>query len=206
MEIWLSWQNQKEKFQLPVLPSSFEVGVGNINKRVNISEIGDINLIGKSGLKEMTIESFFPAQIYSFLETSDILKTYEYIEMIERWRTTGKPIRLIITDTPINLAMAIENFSYGEKDGTGDVYFSLQLAEYKFLNVKSEEAKERGYKQELKRPVSKEIPKEYIVKSGDTLIAIAKKLTGNGANYKTIASKNNIKNPNLIYPGQKLVI
>lgn len=205
MEIWLSWQNNKERFQLPVLPSSFEVGVGNINKRVNISEIGEINLIGKSGLKEMTIESFFPANEYDFLVTSDIMKPYEYVEMIEGWRTSQKPIRVIITGTPINFAMVIENFAYKEQDGTGDVYFSLELAEYIFLNVKKE-TKQKEYKQETKRPVTKEIPKSYVVKAGDTLWVIAKKLTGNGANYKTIASKNNIKNPNKIYPGQKLVI
>ena len=205
MGIWLSWQNNKEKFQLPVLPSSFEVTVGNINKRVNISEIGEINLIGKSGLKEMTIESFFPANEYDFLVTSDIMKPYEYVEMIEGWRTSQKPIRVIITGTPINFAMVIENFTYKEQDGTGDVYFSIELAEYIFLNVKKE-TKQKEYKQETKRPVTKEIPKSYVVKAGDTLWVIAKKLTGNGANYKTIASKNNIKNPNKIYPGQKLVV
>mgnify|MGYP001006314221 CR=1 FL=1 len=205
MEIWLSWQNNKERFQLPVLPSSFEVGVGNINKRVNINEIGEINLIGKSRLKEITIARFFPANEYDFLATSDIMKPYEYIEMIEGWRTSGKPIRLIITDTPINLPMAIENFSYKEQDGTGDVYFSLELAEYVFLNVKKE-TKQKEYKQKTKRPITKEIPKSYVVKKGDTLWTIAKKLTGNGANYKTIAKKNNIKNPSKIYVGQKLVI
>ena len=205
MEVWLSWQNNKEKFQLPVLPGSFEVGVGNINKRVNINEIGEINLIGKSGLKEMTIESFFPNHEYDFLVTSDIMKPYEYVEMIEGWRTSQKPIRVIITGTPINLPMAIENFSYKEQDGTGDVYFSLELAEYVFLNVKKKK-KQKEYKQKTKRPITKEIPKSYTVKKGDTLWVIAKKLTGNGANYKTIAKKNNIKNPNKIYPGQKLVI
>jgi nucleoid-associated protein YgaU len=205
MEIWLSWQNNAERLRLPVLPSSFEVEVGNLNTRVNINEIGNINLIGKSDLKEMTIESFFPAQDYYFCEYTGFPSPYECVEMIESWRTSGKPIRLIITDTPINLPMAIENFAYGEKDGTGDVYFSLELAEYKFLNVKKE-TKQKEYKQKTKRPITKEIPKSYTVKKGDTLWAIAKKLTGNGANYKTIASKNNIKNPNKIYPGQKLVI
>lgn len=43
----------------------------------------------------------------------------------------------------------------------------------------------------------------YIVKKGDTLIQIAKKYN---TSYWKIASDNNIKNPNLIYPGQKLVI
>lgn len=43
----------------------------------------------------------------------------------------------------------------------------------------------------------------YIVKAGDTLWAIAQKY---GTTVNAIASKNNIKNVNLIYPGQKLII
>ena len=39
----------------------------------------------------------------------------------------------------------------------------------------------------------------YTVKAGDTLSAIGKRF---GVNWKDIASLNNIKNPNLIYPGQ----
>ena len=53
----------------------------------------------------------------------------------------------------------------------------------------------------LKNNVSQETI--YIVKSGDTLSAIAKKYN---TTYQKIAKDNNISNPNLIYPNQKLVI
>ena len=43
----------------------------------------------------------------------------------------------------------------------------------------------------------------YTVKRGDTLSGIAKKY---GTTYQEIARKNGIKNPNLIYAGQKLLI
>lgn len=45
--------------------------------------------------------------------------------------------------------------------------------------------------------------REYIVKSGDTLSGIAAKF---GTNYQKIARDNNITNPNIIHPGQKLII
>ena len=41
----------------------------------------------------------------------------------------------------------------------------------------------------------------YTVKSGDTLSGIGAKL---GVNWKSIADKNGIKSPYIIYPGQKL--
>lgn len=50
-------------------------------------------------------------------------------------------------------------------------------------------------------------PRIHVVKRGDTLWAIARKFYGNGALYPRIAKANKfIRNPNLIYPGQRLVI
>lgn len=45
--------------------------------------------------------------------------------------------------------------------------------------------------------------KTYTVKLGDTLSGIAKKY---GTTYKKIAKDNNIKDPNKIYVGQKIII
>lgn len=43
----------------------------------------------------------------------------------------------------------------------------------------------------------------YVVKPGDTLSGIAKKV-GWGGNWAGLANKNGIKNPNVIYAGQKI--
>lgn len=51
--------------------------------------------------------------------------------------------------------------------------------------------------------LTEDVKQVYIVQKGDTLIKIAKKYN---TTYQKIAKDNNIKNPNLIYPGQKLVI
>jgi nucleoid-associated protein YgaU len=48
----------------------------------------------------------------------------------------------------------------------------------------------------------------YIIQQGDSLSAIAKKLLGNANDYPKIfeANREVIKDPNLIYPGQKIRI
>ena len=46
----------------------------------------------------------------------------------------------------------------------------------------------------------------YIVKSGDTLFNIARRYYGDGYKYKVISDYNNIKNPNLIYVNDKIII
>lgn len=45
--------------------------------------------------------------------------------------------------------------------------------------------------------------KTYTVRSGDTLSGIAAKY---GTDYRTLAKANELANPNVIYPGQVLVV
>lgn len=46
----------------------------------------------------------------------------------------------------------------------------------------------------------------YTVKKGDTLSNISKQYTGDYRNYLEIGAKNGIMNPDMIYPGQQIVI
>jgi hypothetical protein len=50
--------------------------------------------------------------------------------------------------------------------------------------------------------------REYVVKSGDSLSKIAKEFYGNANDWKKIheANRDTIKNPDLIHPGQKIII
>lgn len=56
--------------------------------------------------------------------------------------------------------------------------------------------------QQVEKTVEQEAAVNYVVQRGDTLWAIASRYLGSGAKYPQIAQENNIKNPNLIYPGQ----
>lgn len=209
MDYYLSFNNNEERLRLPVIPSSFEITIPHQNTSVDITNLGEINLIGKTGLATLTIESFFPVQAYSFCLYHEFPKPYECIRLLQKWKDSGKPIRVIVTETPINYAMAIESISYSERDGTGDVYFTLDLKEYKFIktsNTTTTTLNGTILKTPQTKRETKAVAKEYIVKQGDTLWQITKKLTGDGENYKAIASKNNIKNPDEISVGQKLVI
>ena len=209
IDYYLSFNNNEERIRLPVIPSSFEVSIPHQNTTVNINELGEINLIGKTGLINMTIESFFPNQAYSFCLYKGFAKPYEYIKQLLKWKDSGKPIRVMVTTTPINYAMAIEGLTYSEVDGAGDVYFSLELKEYKFIKTTGQIITTKNGTTLTTPSTTREVKSpsnSYVVKQGDTLWLIAKKITGDGANYKAIAQKNNITNPDKIYVGQKLVI
>lgn len=61
MEFWL--QQNKDKFQLPVKPSDYTVSVSHKNTVVNVIQVGDVNLIGNTGLREISLKSFFQQKI-----------------------------------------------------------------------------------------------------------------------------------------------
>lgn len=208
MEFWLSFNNKAEVLRLPVVPPSFEISKGNNINVVNITEFGEIAVIGIGKLATIEISSFFPIRDYPFCQYSDFPKPYECVNLIERWKDSKRPIRLIITDTNINMACCIEDFKYSQKDGSGDVYFSLSLKEYRFVTVTNSalSTQQTNISSPVQRPVEDKVtPNNYVVKEGDSLWVIAKKVYGDGSKYTLILQANGLKST-IIQPGQKLVI
>lgn len=213
MEFWLKKSNS-DKIMLPVNPESFAFTEKHNNTSVNVNSIGEVNLLGKRDLKTGTISSHFPKRDRNYANNSGRQAPYTYINKLLSWKSSGKPVQLIITGTKINFQVTIETLKYGEQDGTGDVYYDLTLKEYRAVEIKKTKLKKTKKKKTTKkkskpkRPAAKKKTKTYTVKSGDCLWNIAKKFYGNGAQYTKIynANKGKIKNPNLIYPGQVLTI
>jgi len=133
MEFWIMQDN--EKLQLPVPPSNYTIKRSLNNSTVNVEGIGEVSFIGKPKLANIPpIESFFPNQIYGFCQYSTFLTPKECTDMVEKWILSGKPIRYLVTGA-INTECTIESFEYGEQDGTGDIYFKLELKEYKTITL-----------------------------------------------------------------------
>lgn len=198
--------------RLPVPPEKFEIETGNLNTVVTVEELGEIQLMGKSKLSLLTIETFWPSKQYSFCQYSNFLLPYEAMALITKWKNSGSPIQVIITGTLVNMPMSIDDFIYSEKDGTKDVYFSITFKEYKYITLKTQivsvtKAVNR-YSSTPSRPSSKQVAKTYTVVRGDTLSKIAQRAYGNSSKWRDLFAKNSgtIKNPNLIYPGQVLTL
>lgn len=211
MEFWLI--QGSEKLQLPVPPPAYTVGKTSNNSTFLVENIGEVSFIGKSNLTTLpSIETFFPKKVYNFCQYSTFPKPSECVELINKWISSGKPIRYNITGTSVNLECTIESFEYKEQDGTGDIFFTLELKEYRRIVLQTTTATAATSTSKTvvtaKRVVTKVIPKTYTVKKGDTLSLIAKKVYGNSNKWKDLYNKNKskIKNPNSIYPGQVLVI
>ena len=210
MEIWLKQGNTN--FRFAVLPSEYELTSESNHTQVVVNSLGEINLLGKRKLKNISFSSFFPKQKYSFCEYTSFPTPTESVKLIENMKNNGV-LRLIMTGAPVSMDCTIESFVWGENDGTEDINFTLEFKEYRKVKVKTKKKREPLPKK-VTPAVTERAAKEvnsttYTVVKGDNLSKIAKNLTGNSANWQAIYNQNKGViggNPNLIYPGQQLVI
>ena len=102
--------------------------------------------------------------------------------------------KAINTNSPLECITAIKNGGYA----TSPTYINTIMSIINSNNLTKYDVVE-----DVENSVDNSNYIEYIVKSGDTLSEIAQKYN---TTYQKIAKDNNISNPNLIYPNQKLVI
>ena len=202
MEMYLK-KDDKDIFRFPVLPSAINVQDYAITNDSNITGLGDVTVFGGKGLRTIEISSFFPnpKRKYSFVSYTDYPKQYDCVNKIKKWMDKGEVLRFIVTGTEINFQVRITDFEYSEQDGTRDVYFTINLKEYRKIKISSTTPKKKKTdnkdRTDTKETDNKPKQKTYTVKSGDTLYDIAKKHYGKGSDYKKIIEKNKTKYPSL---------
>lgn len=135
MDIYFSVNNRAEVIRLPVVPSELSITSPFGNQKFNTANQGEFNLIGTRGIQSISWASFFPDKFYSF-NRDRTYRGMQYIKKLENWRDRKIPIRLVITGMDVNIAVLVDNITYGPKDGTTDIYYEIQLSEFKFLSVK----------------------------------------------------------------------
>jgi nucleoid-associated protein YgaU len=215
IEFHLSYNNGAERLQLPVSPPNIRVANSHGYTDLNAAQLGEYTVIGKRQLSEFSFSSFFPRDYDpSYCAYTPLPAPWDCVKTIERWQRSGNPIRLTVTGTPINVAVTIRAFNYEPERGgsPGDIYYEIDLKEYVFVSYRT-----LAYKTDKtaissvtdSRPDTSAKSTNYTVVSGDSLWKIAAHQYGDGDKWRTIYNANKSvigANPNLIRPGQRLVI
>ncbi|MDD3347333.1 LysM peptidoglycan-binding domain-containing protein [Oscillibacter sp.] len=209
---------------LPITPGALKLKINNQNKTITLINEGEINVLKKAGLTEVSFEMNIPAVSYPFVNGTPKTPKY-YLDKLEALKTNKKSFRFIVSRTTpggkllfdTNLSVSMEDYTLDEdaKANGMDVKATVKLKQYKPWGTKVIT---------IEQPVAAATPKAtatatrdtstapavktYTVQKGDCLWNIAKKYLGNGSRYTEIynLNKDKIKNPNLIYAGQVLTL
>lgn len=216
-----------DKLLLPIAPSKLELKINNQNKTLTLINEGEINILKKAKLTDISFEVLIPQVKYPFALYKDgFQKASYYLEKLESLKVNKEPFQFIVTRTfpngkmlfDTNMKVSLEAYEIVEQANEGfDLVVSISLKQYrdygtKTANITFAQSKPvvtvQTPRPATSSPAPKSTAKSYTVVKGDCLWNIAKKFYGNGSQYPKIfnANKDKIKNPNLIYPGQVLTI
>lgn len=205
---------------LPITPAAVNISYGNQNKTLTLINDGEINILKDTKLSTIAFDCTLPAQKYAF-SASPYLSQQTYIDRLKRLKKKKKPFQFIIVRFKpnkqisfyTNIKVSLEDYTFKEDAKNAfDVVVSIKLKEYKDYGTKTmvvNAEKNTATLQNVREANTSPMPTSatpYIVKSGDSLWAIAKKYYGDGSKYTEIAKANSIVNPNLIYPDQKITL
>ena len=192
MEIWLK-QGEKA-LRLPILPAELQNEGEQDNKTETVNKTGEVNLLGLDKLDTIPLSAHFPDQPMYYDQYAGYPSPKECVDIVEEMKQGGV-ITLLITPY-INRQATIEKFSWGLKDGTGDIYYTIETKRYR----KPTTSKGSG------RSTKKATKKTVTVKKGDTWAKLAKKYTGSSKNAKKIQKANKMTNKKKPPVGKRIVI
>ena len=211
--------------KLPIPPSELTIQTPSQNKTVTLINEGEVNILRKKGLKEISFEALLPQVKYPFASydlgnytaTAGILAlkaldaaNVPFPFVVMRMTPNGKV--LFFT----SMLVTLEDYELYESAENGmDVVVKINLKEYnsygtslfKQVAMTALGALATGTAalvSKTRDSSTKTTNKTYTVKKGDTLWGIAKREFNDGQKYKDIAKLNNIANPNKIQVGQVL--
>lgn len=211
-EIWITYNSNKKRLQIPVLPEEIRITYPDKDDKVYVYELGEATIKNHPGAFVMKWNSFFPA--YRCQGSIKKPKQPKHcVEFLKKAMKLKTPVKIIFTGGPMKIN-SLCTIKFDEKEVGGDkgtIHYSIVVTEFKKpkirkIKIKGKKAK---YKNNSKRNSNRIKPSRYVVKKGDCLWNIAKKYYGKGSDCTLIYNANKKvigSNRNLIYAGQILVL
>ena len=137
IRIYLSIDNGAEVMELPVIPSEYTVTKPQRDEVFETITGEELAFLDAPGLKTIGWSSFFPCRDYPFLRCTRLNDVWQYGYKLDSWILQKYPIRLIISGTPINMAVKVTQFDY--RQGTnGDIEYDIELKEFPLVDTETE--------------------------------------------------------------------
>ncbi len=225
MDIYVTDLKTDTRFRFPMLPESISLNSGSNFHAFQIIGVGDVKFPSGEQLTGVSWSGKLPGNNRKndpYIREWTDPKAVQSI--FSNWQSQKEKLRLLITETPINIDVFLSNFSMTYTGGYGDYDYNISFTQARELKVyvsgasgqsTTAAATSQSKPQGQERPSAPGAATHTVVK-GDCLWAIAQKYMGDGKKYPQLYEANkavidpvNKKygNPRYtIYPGQVLTI
>ncbi|HBF2879681.1 TPA: LysM peptidoglycan-binding domain-containing protein, partial [Clostridioides difficile] len=178
----------------------------NKNKTVDLINTGEVNILKKEGLSEISFEAEFTHNKLPFCR-GQFRDVQFFLSKLELLKTDCKPFQFIVSRElgnkvlfNTNIKVSLEEYAISEDaDNGSDTKVAIKLKQYRDYSTKKlvlappkNETGRPNVKIEPKRvdSVNATNTKTYTVKAGDSLWSICQKQLGNGSLYKKVYELN----------------
>lgn len=215
MNIYITDLITNESIQIPMMPEKISVAYENNFLSYDVLRVGEVKLPHGTRLTGVKWDGIFPGKSR---KNMPYVKNWKKPKVFHSWlenaRKSGAKLRVMITETPVNLDVYIASMSTDYAGGFGDIAYSLTLIEAKDINIETETPATPSSElpEEVPELVRPDIPRRkaankstYARKAGETLWDIAADQLGDGARWPEIYALNREligDDPTTEHPGQ----
>ena len=190
MDIYITEIDSGRKVTIPALPmEGVTAGAEGRFVTYEIMNKGPVNIPDGRNLELVTWESFLPGEAR---RTEPWVRTWtdplELDAIFREWREKQPKLKLVVTDSNINIDCYITNYQGTPSGGYGDINYSISFETRDEIVIKAVTVSTTN-KSNSNR-TTKSNSSTYTVKSGDCLWNIAKEFYGKGNQWKTIYNAN----------------
>lgn len=207
-DFYLTELKNNEQIQLAMPPEEVKARTSASFRTFNIIERGEVKIPKGEQLTDISWTGYLPGAtmlMYGFTRAAAWQQPKEIIATFKRWREDGSKLKLLITQTPINLDVYIKAFDYEFSGGQGNVKYTINLIaakEMKILTVEESDA-QRKAKENSQNDLLTRATKSrtgMLIGNVRNLWELAQILSGNGGNWEAIGDLNGIDQPDVLDP------
>ncbi len=207
-DIYIEEKTGGRSMRIPWIPESITFDSnGTRFAKYEILKVGEVYIPSGANIHSYAWKSLLPGEG----RRDDILQRGEwqdplwYQQIWSAWRDYGTPLHLLVTGTPINHDVYLEDYSVDYKGAFGDYEYSISFVDARQISVNTTQpaaqtsgtsantenaAAAQEAQGQTTRSETESSQKTYTVTDSDTLWGIAQRFLGDGTQWDTIYNAN----------------
>ena len=197
-----------DKILLPVAPPELQIKVNNQNRTVSLINFGEINVLRKEGLRDISFTCLIPQIEYPFAVYMDGFKpALFFLDAFKELKESQEPFQFLVTrfkngellfESNYKVSLEYHVVTEDWENNTFDLEVEIVLKEFRDFGTKKVEIYEADAPNAPPQAIiSQDRPAEnppkartHTVVSGDSLWAIARRYLGDGNRWREIYNLN----------------